>query len=136
MTVMGTLPNRSLDAAGASPDRRREQRWPCDVAAAVMPLSSQQGFVEAMIVDFSDHGLSVSLANPLRVGEQFVVKAQLDQVGMLIYAVRNCVLDAGRYRVGAEFAGAVATPQNESDDALRAQFVMQLAIDAARESRD
>lgn len=124
----------NLSRGEASSERRREPRWPCRYDVAIMPVTAESGFTEAQVVDFSDHGLGLSIREPLRVGEQILVKVRLQEhPALLIYTVQSCVSDAAGFRAGACFAGAITSPQHEDEQAMRQAFISQLES-AARSS--
>jgi hypothetical protein len=111
----------------AKPERRREPRWPCRTDVAIMLLSSEAGFTEAEVIDFSERGLGLRVPQPLRGGEQIVVKTMLGRTPlMLIYNVRRCEADGPGFQVGAEFAGAITSPDNDDEQALHAAFIRHL----------
>ena len=114
---------------GAS-ERRKEQRWPCRVDVAILPLLSEGGFRTARLSDFSDHGIGGIVSLPLRVDEQFMVKIMLQQLTLLAYTVRNCVPDAEGYRFDAEFSHVVGSA-NENAEIVRASFIWHLEATAA-----
>jgi hypothetical protein len=97
-----------------------------------MAMSADGGFAPARVVDFSEHGLGLSVAHRLRVGEQIVVKDAARQTALLIYTVRNCEPDGAGFRIGAEFTGAITSPENEDEQALWRAFVARLEAAAAR----
>src|SRR5215207_525932 len=118
-------------SVGRTRERRRELRRPCRVGVAIMPVSAQEGFASARVLDFSEHGLALSVDAPLGVGEQFVVKAPgRARAALLIYDVRSCAPDGAGFRIGAAFAGAIAAPGEEDEQVLRRAFVLRL-VDAA-----
>jgi hypothetical protein len=84
----------------------------CRKSIRVIPARRlQEGVsVPAELVDCGCHGVSVMLDRPMEVGEQFVIKLQLDRLRMLIYAVRHCQPMGSQYHIGAEFTGLFAVP--------------------------
>jgi hypothetical protein len=98
---------------------------------AVMPLSAEGGFTPARVVDFSEHGLGLAMAERLPVGEQIVVKDAGDRTALLIYTVRNCDPEGAGLRIGAEFTGAITSPGSEDEHALWRAFVARLEAAAA-----
>jgi hypothetical protein len=81
-------------------------------------------------MDFSDHGIGLSVSEPISRGEQFILKIKLPELVLLVFTVRCCVPDARRYRIGAEFYGIVGSP-NDDAETSRAKFVARLEAAAA-----
>jgi hypothetical protein len=110
----------------AAPERFGEQRRPCRLDVAIMPLASDGGFIEAQVLEFSDQGLGLSAPQPMARGDSFVIKTK-GRRSMMVYVVTDCRPEADRrYRVDAQFGGAITAPNEDDEQALRAGFVEQL----------
>lgn len=95
-------------------------------------MSSDGGFIEAQVIDFSDHGIALWICEPFRSGEQFILKIKLERMTLLVYTAQNCVPDGGSYRVGAVFGGIVGSPDDDAE-MLRARFIAHLDAVASQE---
>src|SRR5439155_27282522 len=68
-------------------------------------LTEEWRFITGELVDCSAHGLAVRVAQPMKIGQDFMVKLRLDRVVLLLYSVRHCAREGDGYRVGAQFTG-------------------------------
>jgi hypothetical protein len=67
-------------------------------------------FRPADLADCSPHGLGLQISWPMRVGDQFIARLQLEREALLIYTVRYCQKTGdSSYRIGAQFCGLAAT---------------------------
>src|SRR5438132_2342709 len=106
----------ALTAADFQPqegdDKRREERVTHRRVIQLLPefLQEEWRFVEGELIDCSPHGLAVYVPAPMKIGADFMVKLRLDRVVLLLYSVRYCREEDGRYRVGAQFTGLASDP--------------------------
>jgi len=111
-------------------ERRTEPRTPCARKIDILPCHARKEwkFVTGNLLDCSRGGLAVLLAEPMEVGQQFLVKLRLDDdVKLLVYTVHNCSKwERSNYRVGARFSMFAAQhvdedPQKVMDALLRGE---------------
>ena len=100
-------------------DRRGETRVVDPKRIVVMPFGIGQGmeFQSARLLDCSREGVAIQIRQPLRRGDQFMIKARLKHFALLIYTVINCGAAHPGYRVGAQLAGVVGAA-GDRDPAL------------------
>jgi len=97
--------------AAVEVDRRRsEPRTLCDREIAMMPLNGEADrFATALLTDCSPHGLGLVLTDPVKAGEQVLVRLNLNKMVLLVYTVRYCIpMKLSQFRAGALFTGYAA----------------------------
>jgi hypothetical protein len=108
-------------AGGAGGDeRRREPRFASDKIVAFRPCrpDDARGFRPARVLDCSVHGLGLFVDEPMRAGEQFLVKFKLERLILAQYDVRHCRPVAGRYIVGAALTGFIGGETEPDGEAV------------------
>lgn len=102
-------------------DRRHEPRISAARIISVLPcrIDVETGFQKVNLVDCSAHGIGISAPLPMTVGEQFIVKLDLDQMPFLVYKVRNCRDEGARYRIGATLVGFLGGAKDDPDQILK-----------------
>lgn len=65
------------------------------------------------------HGIALVSPVPMTVGEQFIVRLDLDRILFLVYIVRNCRDDKGKCRIGAELVGIVGGTNDDPNQILK-----------------
>ena len=91
-------------------ERRSEPRHAKGRPIQLLPCFAKDNweFVWAELIDCSERGLGLVLDQPLKAGEQFLVKLRLAKVILLLYTVRHCEPAGRKFRVGAQFSGIAA----------------------------
>ena len=97
-------------AATATDHRRAEPRTLCDRPIAIMPLdAAEMRFDPAQLTDCSPHGLGLTLTEPIKAGQQMLVRLNLNKMVLLVYTVRYCIpMKLAQFRAGAFFTGYAA----------------------------
>jgi hypothetical protein len=106
--------------AAGDDDRRREPRFASDKTVAIRPCRPDEarGFRPARVLDCSVHGLGLFVDEPMRAGEQFLVKFKLERLILARYDVRHCRPVAGRYIVGAALTGFIGGETEPDGEAV------------------
>jgi hypothetical protein len=110
-------------------EQRREPRYGCTRSLEILPFSAVKDwrFRRVELTDCSAGGIGFVAEHPLLLGEQF--QAKLDIEGeqlMLIYTVRHCRPDphkVRRYRIGAEYTGFIAAPNERDPEQVLAELL-------------
>jgi hypothetical protein len=97
-------------------ERRRENRLPCRKSISIIPCAGQP--VTALLLDCSAHGLGLSMPQPMRVGDEFMLNVNMPSPAVLLYTVRNCRASGSGYRVGAEFLGFIVAPAQSTRETI------------------
>ena len=107
-------------AGGAVADRRSEPRVHCHKTIRILPANKleQQQFTPAEMIDCACRAVSIMSEHPMEVGDQFIIKLDLDRARLLIYSVRHCHPVGTRFHVGAEFTGFFAMPASVEPSAI------------------
>jgi hypothetical protein len=96
--------------------RRSEPRIRADRQITVMRLGRIEGlqFKPARLIDCSPNVIAILHNCAMAPEEQFMVRAKLSQVVMLLYSVRHCASFEGAFRVGARFQSVIG-PADDRD---------------------
>ena len=106
-------------------ERRREARVTCDKPISILPCRAGEnwGFFVARMFDCSPRGIGIDSETRIPEGDQFMVRAKLDVVRLLVYSVRRCVAAGSRYTIGAELNRIVGMDAgHQTDDFLIAML--------------
>jgi len=86
----------------------------CDREISIMPLGDAERFVTAHLTDCSEHGLGMTLPEPVKAGKQVLVRMNLNKMVLLVYTLRYCIpTNASQFRAGASFTGYAASTFQE-----------------------
>ena len=98
-------------------DRRRsEPRISCNREISILTLDgdAEQRFVTAYLTDCSEHGLGMTLSEPVKAGRQLLVRMNLNRMVLLVYTLKYCIpTQASQFRAGAKFTGYAASTFQE-----------------------
>jgi hypothetical protein len=114
-------------------EQRREERHMHRRTIQILPILQMgtPSFTEAELVDCSRHGMGLISTAPLRPGDEFLVRFNARKIVLLLYAVRYCAEENGRFHIGAEFADLSAGPfENNPQKVLDALLTPEPATDA------
>jgi hypothetical protein len=100
------------DTTVSEQDRRRsEPRILCDRDISILTLGAQHDrFVTAHLTDCSEHGLGFTLSEPVKAGQQLLVRMNVNKVMLMVYTLRYCIpTQTKQFRAGASFTGYTAS---------------------------
>lgn len=122
-TVLVADDFQGVDSEG---ERRGEPRWSLDRPIVVMPVGFSSGlqFKSARMADCSRHGVAVLVSEPLPLGSQFLVKANLSQSVLIVYTVKNCLRCGAGWRVGGRLTRIIGPP-GDREPALVLEALLQ-----------
>ena len=81
-----------------------------------MPLEIDGGdrFLTAHLTDCSEHGLGMTLTEPVKAGKQLLVRMNLNKMVLLVYTLKYCIpTNTSKFRAGARFTGYAASTFQE-----------------------
>src|SRR5437667_12474620 len=101
-------------------DKRREPRHQHRRMIQLLPCftDDEWHFLWAELFDCSMHGLGFVMPQPMKMGQDFLIKLRVEKVLLLLYTVRYCVAENGKYRIGAEFSGLATDPERRDPKAV------------------
>jgi hypothetical protein len=109
--------NGNGSAATADDRRRSEPRILCDREISILTLEEgavEQRFVAAHLTDCSEHGLGMTLSEPVKAGKQLLVRMNMNKMVLLVYTLKYCIpTQASQFRAGARFTGYAASTFQE-----------------------
>jgi len=117
--------------AGASgKNRRREKRVRTSRLISISPCRQnvETRFQTVSLTDCSAHSIGILSPAPMTVGEEFIVRLDLDRPLFLVYVARNCRRDEGKCRIGAELVGIVGGTTDDANE------IFKILIDASATS--
>lgn len=109
-------------------DRRDEPRVPLRRSIRVLASAAAQewDFKTVTLLDCSERGIAVLSESAMHEGEEFLVKAKLQRMIMVIYRVSHCTEIASRqYKIGAELVECVGKPDEVLAGLLQAKTSQQ-----------
>lgn len=118
-TTKGALTAADFEPRSAS-EQRIEARYENQRKIHILPCFTEEDwkFLSADLVDCSAHGLGFVIDQPMNLGQDFLVKLEMEKVVLLLYTVRYCVADGNRFRVGARFSGLATDPVRRDPQAV------------------
>ncbi len=92
--------------------RRREERIAHRRMIQILPTLADEEwkFLWAELIDCSPNGMGLFMKNPMKPGNDFLVKLKLDSIVLLLYTVRHCEAEGKGWRIGARFTGVTGDP--------------------------
>lgn len=110
---------REEDISVQDADKRGQSREPLDKPVEILPcarLPGDERFVTVRLRDCSLDGLGLLADFPMKPGEQFLAKLELDGLMLMLYTVRHCEpAPGGGHRIGAEFTRVAASRMFDGD---------------------
>ena len=90
----GALYLKDFIGTGIANEKRREARIPCDKEIAILPCASEKdwSFNFVTLSDCSPHGIGLIAEDPMKLGEQFLVKLIVKKLTILIFTVIRIII--------------------------------------------
>ena len=123
---------RNQNPGPALENRRKEPRFAANGQVNYLPTRAAKDwrFLSGRLLDCSAHGIGLECAQPMELGDDFLLKIRMGKTRLAVYRVLDVRNWSGGYRVGAEFIGLLVDADEVDHDAI----VASLTIDPRQEN--